>query len=130
MHFISRPWTRPHRLKCLASILALSATIMPPSPGLAQTVQRVVPVAVRVLPPMVEQINGHLTGFSIDLWNAIANRLHWTSEFEIVPNVQLQLAHVSLHGADVGVGAISITAERIADYDFSQPILNAGSPFW
>ncbi len=79
---------------------------------------------------MVEQINGHLTGFSIDLWNAIANRLHWTSEFEIVPNVQLQLAHVSLHGADVGVGAISITAERIADYDFSQPILNAGSPFW
>ena len=40
-------------------------------PAAAQEPQRVVPVAVRVIPPMVEQTNGQLSGFSIDLWNAI-----------------------------------------------------------
>ncbi len=32
-------------------------------------------VATRTVPPLVQKENGRLTGFSIDLWNALANRL-------------------------------------------------------
>ncbi|MGF6229610.1 polar amino acid transport system substrate-binding protein [Inquilinus ginsengisoli] len=107
-------------------VLTIMAAVALALPAAAQEPQRVVPVAVRVIPPMVEQTNGQLSGFSIDLWNAIASRRHWTTAFTVVPSVQAQLAAVSARAADVGVGAISITAERITDYDFSQPILNAG----
>ncbi len=83
--------------------------------------------AVRVLPRFVMQsASGELTGFSVDLWRAIAERLGRETEFVIAPDVRAQLEAVAAGEADVGVGAISITAERNRQYDFSQPILNAG----
>ncbi|MET1028249.1 MAG: transporter substrate-binding domain-containing protein [Dongiaceae bacterium] len=102
------------------------AAILLSSPALAQSSGRVVSVVVHTLPPFVEQQNGKLTGFSIDLWNAIASRRNWTSVFQVAPDVQGQLNAISTDAADIGVGAISITAERDLKYDFSQPILNGG----
>ena len=94
-------------------------------PALAQT--HTVNVAVRVLPPfVVQQQDGHLSGFSIDLWNAIAAKQHWTTHFDAVPDVDAQLAAVAARKDDVAVGAVSITAERDLRYDFSQPILSGG----
>jgi polar amino acid transport system substrate-binding protein len=85
-----------------------------------------VTVAVRVLPPFVVQQDGHLSGFSIDLWNAIAAKRHWTTHFDVVPDVDAQLAAVAAKKDDVAVGAVSITADRDLRYDFSQPILSGG----
>ena len=93
-------------------------------PAFAQN--RPVTVAVRVLPPFVVQQNGRLSGFSVDLWNAIAAKRHWTTHFDVVPDVDAQLAAVSAKKDDVAVGAVSITADRDLRYDFSQPILSGG----
>ncbi|MDV6332687.1 transporter substrate-binding domain-containing protein [Asticcacaulis sp. 201] len=96
------------------------------SPSLSHAQDRTVHVSVRVLPPFVEQQNGQFSGFSIDLWNEIAKRRHWQSSYTAAPDVEGQLTAVSRKEADVGVGAVSITAERDQRFDFSQPILNGG----
>ncbi len=94
-------------------------------PALAQN--HTVNVAVRVLPPfVVQQQDGKLSGFSVDLWNAIAVKRHWTTHFDVVPDVDAQLAAVAAKKDDVAVGAVSITADRDLRYDFSQPILSGG----
>jgi len=87
----------------------------------------VVKVSLHVMPPFVEKNgeNGY-AGFSVELWRAIAESRHWQSEFVVAPDVQSQLDAVAHHTADIGVGAISITAERDLLFDFSQPLLNAG----
>lgn len=88
--------------------------------------QRTVTVTVRVLPPFVQEQNGRFSGYSIDLWNDIASRQNWKTKFRVAPNVKGQLEDIGSGKADVGVGAISITADRAQRYDFSQPIMNSG----
>lgn len=83
-------------------------------------------VATRVLPPMVMQDKGELGGFSIELWREIARRLGVKSVLKVEPDVRSLLSSVKGGGADVGIAAISITAEREKEYDFSQPMLDSG----
>jgi len=105
----------------------LSAALVLTSASSAFAQQREVKVSMRVLPPMVvQEPDGKFTGFSADLWQEIADRLHWQSTYVVAPDVHAQLDAVQGGAADVGVGAISITAERNQQFDFSQPILNAG----
>lgn len=83
-------------------------------------------VATRVIPPMVIEQDGKLTGFSIELWDAIAAKLGFSSRYIVEQNVGDLLAAVRDKRAEVGIAAISITSERDKDYDFSQPMLAAG----
>ena len=108
-------------LFALAPAEAQPAPSAPPAPP-----ESPLKVAVRLLPPFVEEHNGQFTGFSVELWNAVALNLHVQSQFQATTNVQAQLQAVKNGDADVGVGAISITAARETEFDFSQPILNAG----
>jgi polar amino acid transport system substrate-binding protein len=83
-------------------------------------------VATRVVPPLVVEQNGALSGFSIDLWNSIADRLKAKTSYRIAEDVGALLEVVRAGSADLGVSAISITSAREVEFDFSQPILNAG----
>jgi polar amino acid transport system substrate-binding protein len=83
-------------------------------------------IATRVLPPFVTEENGKLSGFSIDLWNKIAEEMQVKSEFLKTNSVKDILATVQAKKADVGVGAISVTAQREKEMDFSQPIFDSG----
>lgn len=84
-------------------------------------------VAIHTLEPFVmESTDGEATGFSIDLWNAIANRLGWETEFVRTGSVGEQLAAVAEKRADVAIGAVSLTADREQHFDFSQPTLDGG----
>jgi polar amino acid transport system substrate-binding protein len=83
-------------------------------------------VGTRVLPPMVMQSQGRLSGFSIDLWQAIAERLKARTEFKVAPDVPTLLGMVRSGQVDAGIAAISITSERRTLVDFSQPMMNAG----
>lgn len=86
-----------------------------------------VSVSVHDLEPFVMRSgDGELTGFSVDLWNQIAQRLDWTTEYLVVADVRSQLADVGSGRADVAVGGISLTAERERSFDFSQPTMDAG----
>ena len=91
-----------------------------------QPAPRTVRVATRVIPPMVIDDHGRLAGFSIDLWNAIADKLKVATEYKVAPDVGALLQDVRSGEADLGISAISITAERDRQFDFSQPMLEAG----
>lgn len=84
-------------------------------------------VAVHTLEPFVMSTSGgELTGFSVDLWNEIAQRRGWSTDYLQAGDVRGQLAAVADRRADVAVGGISLTADREQSFDFSQPTLNAG----
>jgi polar amino acid transport system substrate-binding protein len=117
------------------AVVALALVSIPASSALAQQAQKPTQqaqkkdlrVVTRVLPPMVvEQPGGALSGFSIELWNRIAEKLSLKSTYHVAPNVGALLDDVRAGKADVGVAAISIVSKREEEFDFSQPILNAG----
>jgi polar amino acid transport system substrate-binding protein len=109
------------RLCICALLLALPAAMAP-----AQEQPRTVRVATRVVPPLVVEDRDALTGFSIDLWNSIAEKMKVQTEYKVAPDVGALLEDVRSGKVDLGISAISITAERDRQFDFSQPMLEAG----
>lgn len=99
-------------------VIASQATAVP--------TPRVVTVATHDLEPFVMTQGAIKSGFTIDLLEAIAKREDWTLSYVDVANVAEQLKAVSDRRVDAAATAISITADRTKDYDFSQPILNSG----
>jgi polar amino acid transport system substrate-binding protein len=87
---------------------------------------REVKVVTRVLPPMVIEREKALTGFSIDLMDEIANRLKLKVSYTVAPDVRALLEEVRSQRVELGISAVSITASREAEFDFSQPMLSAG----
>lgn len=83
-------------------------------------------VATREIAPFVLKKDGELTGFSIELWNAITTQLKTKSNFTIEPNVKKLLEDVKSRRTDVSIAAISVTAQRDREVDFSQPIYDSG----
>ena len=83
-------------------------------------------VATRLVKPFVYEENGVLTGFSIELWQEISKRLKIESHFAIKADVNAILAAVKSGDADLGIAAISVTAERESALDFSQPMFDSG----
>jgi polar amino acid transport system substrate-binding protein len=112
-------------VRAFLAAMAILATMIG-SPLAQESAKSEVKVVTRVLPPMVVDRNGALTGFAIELWGEIANRLQLKSSIHTAPDVRALLDDVRNGRADVGVGAISITAARETEFDFSQPIMNAG----
>ena len=92
----------------------------------AQTQPQEVRVVTRVLPPMVIDQKGQLGGFSIELWNKIAEKLELKTNYEAAPDVRGLLDAIRNGKAEAGISAVSITASREREFDFSQPMLNAG----
>lgn len=88
--------------------------------------QKTVQVATRLIPPFVFEEKGKLTGFSVELWEAIAANLEWKSTFDTESGVQELLQSVKSGKAELGIAAISITSERGKTFDFSQPIYDGG----
>ncbi|MDB5570390.1 MAG: hypothetical protein JWN93_1573 [Hyphomicrobiales bacterium] len=110
----------------LLSALLLALAVCGPAAAQGTPAQREVTVATRVLPPMVVEREGALTGFSIDLWNEISARLNLKTVYRVQPDVRALLEDVRSSQSNLGVAAISITSAREAEFDFSQPIMNAG----
>jgi polar amino acid transport system substrate-binding protein len=83
-------------------------------------------VATRVLPPFVIKDGANYTGFSVELWKAIAVEMGRDTEWREEPNVKSVLDAVSGSRAKLAIAAISITAERERQFDFSQPMFESG----
>ncbi|MDZ7970230.1 MAG: transporter substrate-binding domain-containing protein [Nostoc sp. DedSLP03] len=109
----------------IGGILALLLMV---SPGVAQKPQLQQPllVATRVIPPFVLSNKGELSGFSIDLWRKIANQIGVESKFIEYSTVPQLLSAIKESKANLGISAISITAEREQNFDFSLPIFAGG----
>lgn len=100
----------------------ICAVVLWPSLAIAQDV-RVVTVE---RPPFATLQNGSFTGFSIELWRAVAAELQQGSQFEQVEAFSEMLRKVIDDEVDVAVANISITAEREQVLDFSHTIFESG----
>src|SRR5438270_6113928 len=69
---------------------------------------------------------GKLIGFSIYLWEAVAKDAGFQFEIRNLESVPQMLDALKARQADAAVAAISITAERHAMMDFSQPYYDSG----
>ncbi|OFB40434.1 ABC transporter substrate-binding protein [Mycolicibacterium sp. (ex Dasyatis americana)] len=111
----------------VAPVVAASASAQPVPPPEPDGTAQPVSVSVHPLDPFVMRTSsGEFTGFSVDLWDEIAQRAGWTSDYLVTDDVRGQLAAVADGRADVAVGGISLTSERERVFDFSQPTLDAG----
>jgi polar amino acid transport system substrate-binding protein len=83
-------------------------------------------VATRLLPPFAIEQKGKYSGFSLELWQKIADDMG--VKFQITPYNTLpeMLSAVQQNQADLAIAAISITAEREQKLDFSYPMFNSG----
>jgi polar amino acid transport system substrate-binding protein len=88
--------------------------------------QQPLAVATRVLPPFVAKEGQDYTGFSVELWKAIAVELRRDFAFKEVSNVKEILTAVEAGQADAAIAAISITSDREEKFDFSQPMFESG----
>ncbi len=79
-----------------------------------------------VFPPFVMQEDGKLTGFSIDLWNAVAARMERPTTIALVPDTASAFDALRSGQADVVVTGHIYTPERDREFDFTYSIMNAG----
>lgn len=117
---------------CAAALLALKIVCC--NPALAQSADQNATasasqdlrVITRVVPPFVMKEGSAYAGFSVDLWQAIAKNLNMTFHFVEKPTVKDILAGMENREGDVAIAAISITAQREQEFDFSQPMFESG----
>jgi polar amino acid transport system substrate-binding protein len=97
-----------------------------PASAFSQPKEQTLRVATRIIKPFVFEENRTLTGFSVELWQEISSQLSAKSEFVMKPTVKELLEATRSKEVDLAIAAISITAEREIDWDFSQPMFDAG----
>lgn len=98
---------------------ALTPTDQPPP------VHQPLLVGVKVAPPFVIEDHGKYSGLAIDLWQQTAADHGW--KFQYKPyDLKGLLDAVSSNQVDVGLGAITATAEREKRMDFSHPLTSSG----
>lgn len=83
-------------------------------------------IATKPLEPFVFIDDDELRGFSIDYWNEVASRLGVETEWVELVEVSDVIDAVAAGEVDAGIAGISITPEREAIVDFSQPYYNSG----
>ncbi len=76
--------------------------------------------------PFSQVEDGEDVGFSLELWAEIASRLGETYTINRVDGFGEMLSAVETGDADIAAANISITADREALFDFSQPIFSSG----
>jgi len=101
---------------------AAPALVVPPQALAGKTIK----VAMRKVPPFVFEKDNVLTGFSYELWAKIADYTGAKTELTVVDTLPHLLETVKSKQADLAIAAISITAKREADFDFSQPMFDSG----
>lgn len=108
-------------------LVATVITFITTKPLSAQQEIDTLQVSTRSFPPFVfEEENGEYSGFSIDLWDAIADQLELEYQLYSEDNVQQLLNSVIEGRADISVAGISMTSEREQIIDFSHPFFDSG----
>ena len=99
------------------------------APGYAQqdqSTEKVYKVITIERQPFSFVSDNQFSGFSIDLWRALAEQLELSYEFVSAENFDGMLLSVQNGQADAAIANISITAEREVVMDFTQPIYDSG----
>ncbi|MGF6767872.1 polar amino acid transport system substrate-binding protein [Paraburkholderia sp. GAS199] len=115
-------WTSRIVALCCAGLSSMAmAAASAPTPASAPLRVAIAPVAPFVLPQTATP-----EGFSIDLWNEIARRLHLDFTWTLLPSQPALLLAVESGAADVAIAAITMSPERERKVDFSLPYFDSG----
>jgi len=83
-------------------------------------------VAVKPSPPFtIQEADGRWHGISFELWEAIAKETGRPFELQELPLSQM-LDGLEAGSVDVGVAALTVTAERESKFDFTHPFYQGG----
>lgn len=96
------------------------------SPAKPPSESQEITIATRAVAPFVMDEAGKLDGLSIDLWQAIAGELNLRSRLVPYKTLPEMLDQVRTGKAAAAISAISITAERERQMEFSQPMFRSG----
>lgn len=112
------------RLRCLFMLLLMHCPVLlfGQQPDTASYLK----VGVYVSPPFVMKTEHGVSGMSIELWEAIADDLHLSYHYEIVPTIKELVQRTAERDLDVAITNLTITQERAKRIDFSQPWYDAG----
>ncbi|PQV49168.1 transporter substrate-binding domain-containing protein [Paraburkholderia sp. BL21I4N1] len=83
-------------------------------------------VAIAAVAPFVLPQAATPEGFSIDLWNEMARRMHTEFTWMVLPDQPALLTALQQGSADVAIAAITMTPERETKVDFSLPYFDSG----
>src|SRR5215470_10823043 len=120
--FPKQPNRFPRRAAICVVFVAATISLGLQRAGAQDTAQgKVLRVAIKPIAPFVFKQGTEPTGFSIDLWNALAQSLKANTAWVEVTTVGDQLQFVKSGKADVAIAAITITKEREDIVDFTQP---------
>src|SRR6184192_2496579 len=116
------------RFMAICIIFVVAVTCLGAKGAVAQDAAEgnVLRVAVKPIAPFVFKHEKELSGFSIDLWNALAQSLKVETTWVEVTTVGDQLQAVKSGKADAAISAITITRERENVVDFTQPYFDSG----
>lgn len=95
------------------------------APAATPPVARTLQVGIQVAPPFVLAEGDHYRGLAVELWEEAARANGWRFRYRAYDLPGL-LAAVERGEVDVGVGAITTTAQREQRLDFSHPITSSG----
>ncbi len=88
--------------------------------------ERPLVVAIKSSPPFsMKDDQGHWSGISFELWEAVAEESGRDYELKEV-TLKEMLQGLEDGSVDVGVAALTVTAEREARFDFTQPFFQGG----
>jgi ABC-type amino acid transport substrate-binding protein len=83
-------------------------------------------VVTRNLEPFSFEKDGRRVGYAAELWDRVAQEAGMAYQVQVVGTAQEIIDALKNRTADVGVGALSVTAQRDAVMDFSQPFYESG----
>ncbi|WP_081710528.1 transporter substrate-binding domain-containing protein [Sedimentitalea nanhaiensis] len=109
------------RLFAISLFLAIAATL-----ASAQVEQAPLVVGIHDSPPFVMSEDGAYTGFAVDLWERVAEDLGYRFEYLEFDTVREMLEAATTGDIDVAVSNLTITQERAARLDFTQPWYDSG----
>jgi ABC-type amino acid transport substrate-binding protein len=108
----------------LLSSLVSTAEAQAPATATAPTAK--LRVVTRNLEPFSFEKDGRRVGYAAELWDQLARETGLEYDITVVNTAQEMIDALKAKSADVGVGAISVTAKREEVIDFSQPFYESG----
>ncbi len=107
----------------IAILLPLKTAVAGPA---TQSEDEPLVVAIKSIPPFVIIDKERITGFSIDLWEEMAEQIGLPYEYTTVDTVEDQLQMIGDGDADLAIAAITVNSEREDLFDFSYPYYDSG----
>jgi len=113
------------RRKPLSSlaVLLLSLLVLPGQAQQESPLARKLRVGINGDPPAVlRKGNGEVEGIALAYWQHLADSLDWKFEILHFDSVDASLSALASNKIDLAIGDITITDQRIKQFDFTEPI--------